>query len=302
MNNADSDPGSGGRAEAKKALKLAIMVAVLAATVPALGGGGGGGGGGRGGRGGMGGFGSDPMAQGGPGGRGSMGGTMGNSGNSGGNMETSSVAGLQAKLRATKEEWKVIGPILERLVADVQILNAASSGNLSTAGGFGATGGGRGGGWGGGNDTFSGPGSTATGNGRGGRGGRGSGPPDVAPMQGSQAVDETPEAPTTNPAPAATTPAARPDAPTSTALAAANLDEAGVGTPSKTITLVQALTDLQSALADSKKTEAQLNEKMAAVRDAREKTKLDLEAARKELLLLLTTDQEATLVAMGVLP
>ena len=40
---------------------------------------------------------------------------------------------------------------------------------------------------------------------------------------------------------------------------------------------------------------------MELVRDAREKTKVDMESAKKELLLLLTMEQQATLMGLGVL-
>jgi hypothetical protein len=124
------------------------------------------------------------------------------------------------------------------------------------------------------------------------------------PMMGAQESNNPPATPTpaaATPVPAAVPAATRPDAPASTTLAATNPDETSAGASSKTITLAQALTDLQTALADSKTTTEQLKEKMEVVRDAREKTKLDMETARKELLLLLTTDQEATLVGMGLL-
>ena len=355
---------------ATKILKAAAMVAALAAAVPALGGGGGGFGGG-----GPGGFQGDPMqggfggAGGGFGGGGGMmgggagggfGGPGGMMGGGPGVMGGTDVAVLQGTLGATNEEWKVIGPILERLVTDVQILDAASSGNLAADGGagFGGPGGGRGGRGGGGNDTFTGPGSTATGDrggpggGRGGRGGGpgggfggmgpgmdggpgGFGPPGMGPdngwaggfapgggvtiaigegpMMGAQVVNVPPTAaPAPAPAaattvPATTAPAAmpaatKPGAPATTTLAATNPEAADAGVSSRTVTLAQALADLQTALADKNTTEDQLKQRLEVVRDAREKTKLDLETARKELLLLLTTDQEAILVGMGYLP
>ena len=43
----------------------------------------------------------------------------------------------------------------------------------------------------------------------------------------------------------------------------------------------------------------QLNEKVAAVRAARKKAREKLEAVQKELLLLITADQEAVLVRLG---
>ena len=57
-----------------------------------------------------------------------------------------------------------------------------------------------------------------------------------------------------------------------------------------------------AVLADKSATEEMIKERIAIVRDAREKTEADVEAARQELLLILTTDQEAVLVAEGYLP
>ena len=63
--------------------------------------------------------------------------------------------------------------------------------------------------------------------------------------------------------------------------------------------LSQALADLQTVLADAKVSPEQLKEKMAAVRLARQKAREKVEAARKDLLELLTLDQEAVLVSLG---
>jgi hypothetical protein len=110
--------------------------------------------------------------------------------------------------------------------------------------------------------------------------------------------------PAANPSPQPATPApATPSSSATTAAAAATTPAVGdSGVSFKTVTLTQAMTDLQAAIADKATTEDQLKEKIAIVRDARDKTKADIESARKELLLILTTDQEATLVSMGLLP
>jgi hypothetical protein len=63
----------------------------------------------------------------------------------------------------------------------------------------------------------------------------------------------------------------------------------------------QALNELQAAIDDPKIAPAQLNEKVTAVRTARKKAREKLEAAQKELLLLITADQEAVLVRLGYL-
>jgi hypothetical protein len=64
---------------------------------------------------------------------------------------------------------------------------------------------------------------------------------------------------------------------------------------------MQALMDLLAATNDPKTTPEQLKEKLAAVRAARQKARADLAAAQKDLLELLTSDQEAVLVDLGVL-
>jgi outer membrane murein-binding lipoprotein Lpp len=65
--------------------------------------------------------------------------------------------------------------------------------------------------------------------------------------------------------------------------------------------VMQKLTELQTTLADPNATLEQLKEKMTAVRSARQKAKAELAAARKDLLQLLTLDQEATLVSLDYL-
>ena len=64
---------------------------------------------------------------------------------------------------------------------------------------------------------------------------------------------------------------------------------------------MQKLMDLRTACADPNMTIEQLKEKTASVREARQKAKAELAAARKDLLELLTLDQEAALVSLGYL-
>jgi len=73
----------------------------------------------------------------------------------------------------------------------------------------------------------------------------------------------------------------------------------GVGMPNATI--MQALMALQTAVTDPNATTEQIREKAAAVRDARQKARADLAAARKDLIQLLTQDQQAMLVLLGYL-
>ena len=58
---------------------------------------------------------------------------------------------------------------------------------------------------------------------------------------------------------------------------------------------------LRTALEDEKTTPAELQAKLTAVREQRKKGAADLAAARENLKKVLTTRQEAVLVAMGVL-
>jgi septal ring factor EnvC (AmiA/AmiB activator) len=62
-----------------------------------------------------------------------------------------------------------------------------------------------------------------------------------------------------------------------------------------------ALAELKSALSNSKTPADQVKEKLAAVRNARQKANADLAAAEKSLRLLLTGDQETVLVSLGYL-
>ena len=63
----------------------------------------------------------------------------------------------------------------------------------------------------------------------------------------------------------------------------------------------QAQADLKTVLNDPKHSAAEVQEKVVAVRKAREKARSDLDAAQKDLLTLLTAEQEAVLVSLGYL-
>jgi Spy/CpxP family protein refolding chaperone len=71
------------------------------------------------------------------------------------------------------------------------------------------------------------------------------------------------------------------------------------GSGTNIISQVQA--DLRAVLADPKHTPAEVQEKITAIRKAREKVRAELEAAQKDLLQLLTAEQAAILVARGYL-
>jgi len=64
---------------------------------------------------------------------------------------------------------------------------------------------------------------------------------------------------------------------------------------------MQAAAELQAVLSDPKATDEQVAQKLAALRALRAKTQAALLDAQKELLELLTPDQEAALVSLGYL-
>jgi hypothetical protein len=63
----------------------------------------------------------------------------------------------------------------------------------------------------------------------------------------------------------------------------------------------QAQAELKAVLNDPKHTATEVKEMVAAVRKARQKARGDLDAAQKDLLQLLTAEQEAVLVSLGYL-
>ncbi len=75
----------------------------------------------------------------------------------------------------------------------------------------------------------------------------------------------------------------------------------GMGGGGGDAAVTKAMADLQTALADSKTKPEQLKEKVAAVRVARRRAKEKLETARKDLIDLLTPEQEAVLISLGYL-
>ena len=65
--------------------------------------------------------------------------------------------------------------------------------------------------------------------------------------------------------------------------------------------ITQAQAELQAVLKDPKHTKKEVEEKVAAVRKARQKARAELEAAHKDLLQMVTSSQEAVLVGLGYL-
>ena len=61
------------------------------------------------------------------------------------------------------------------------------------------------------------------------------------------------------------------------------------------------MNDLQAAIAEKATTPEQIKSKVAAVRAARQKAIAKLETAKKELLELISPEQESVLVGLGYL-
>ncbi len=264
---------------------------------------------------------------------------------------------VKTRIKATDEEWKVIGPKLRKLMT----ARRAAEFTTATAAG-GGMGGGRGGrGPGGGNDSFGGPSNFSGGfggpGGPGGRGGRGpngrggfGGPDDFGPggpggfgpdgfgpggpggRNGPPPNGEPPAAgrregergagvPPAGAANRGATPGnsgragaadQNPGVSNQPMMGGPALGFAGMGGPPPGFggmggagggdaAVTKAMADLQTALVDSKSTPDQLKEKVAAVRLARLKAREKLEVARKDLIDLLTPEQEAVLMTIGYL-
>jgi Spy/CpxP family protein refolding chaperone len=161
----------------------------------------------------------------------------------GGFAQTSRLDDVKKQIGASDEEWKVIGPKLQKVLAARQALTADAQG---AGPGFGVPP------FGGGAPPS---GETRPGEAAGGAGGppAGFGPPPGV----------------------------------------------GFGGPMATNAISQAQAELKTLLNDPKHSAAEVKEKVAAVRKARQKARGDVEAAQKDLLLMLTADQEAMLVSLG---
>ena len=160
------------------------------------------------------------------------------------------IESVKPLIKATDEEWKVIGPKLQAVVTARQAVMtytapAAGRGGFGGAGfpNFGGT------------DSLAGPVADSQGFG-GGRGGRGRGPGGGGPP-------------------------------------------ADFGGGNNVVST--ALAELKTVLAESTSTPEQIKAKVAAVRSARQKAAADLTTAQKNLLRLLTADQEVTLLSLGYL-
>jgi hypothetical protein len=185
-------------------------------------------------------------------------------------------AGLESVkplIKATDEEWKVIGPRLQSVVTARQAVMTYAANTFGQGGPLDF-----------GTDSFNGPSADGPGF-NGGLFGRGGGAPGGAPggADGGRGREGG-----FDPAIFA-------------ALAAG-----GRGGPGGAAAIVNnavgaALAELKATLAEPTSTPEQVKAKLAAVRSARQKAVADLATAQQNLLRLLTADQEATLVSLGYL-
>ncbi|MCY3019675.1 MAG: hypothetical protein NTW87_11685 [Planctomycetota bacterium] len=194
---------------------------------------------------------------------------------------------VKAGIRASDEEWKVIGPKLQKVMLARQAADSAINADNSPAtdakGGVADRERGRERG-GPGNAAFAGPSTKA-----GGDFGPGGGPP---PGFGPGGGPPPGFGPGGGPPPGfgpwgGPPPGFRPG----------GGPPPGFGGPDSAV--AQALATLRTALADPKTTPQELQQKVAEVRAARQRARRDVANAEKDLLELLTGDQEATLVSLG---
>jgi len=201
---------------------------------------------------------------------------------------------VKAQIRASDEEWKVIGPKLRNLIFLKMIVEGGVGGE-----GPGPFGGPPGGGPGGPpGRAFGGPGDPMPGGGPGGpMPGGGPGGPMPGGGPGGPMPGGGPGGPMPGGGPGGPMPGGGPGGP----MPGGGPGGPGFGGPvsGDFILLVQARADLRTALDDPKTSPEALQEKVAVVRQARRKARAALADAGKNLLELLTADQEAVLVALG---
>jgi len=196
------------------------------------------------------------------------------------------VEGVKALIKATDEEWKVIGSKLQAVVAARQtVMTYAPAGAARGGpgvGGFGDFG----------SDSFNGPGAgPGFPGGPGGRGGPPGLPPGFDPASPAGAA-----AGARGVGPAGGRGGFDPAFPGDAANRGGG-PPAGFGGNAVSV----ALDELKTTLADATSSPEQIKAKLTAVRSARAKAAADLAAAQKSLLLLLTPAQEAVLVSLGYL-
>ncbi|HEY7115848.1 MAG TPA: hypothetical protein VH475_04625, partial [Tepidisphaeraceae bacterium] len=80
-----------------------------------------------------------------------------------------------------------------------------------------------------------------------------------------------------------------------------NQDQAQQNNNREQTAVAKAAAELRAAIDDKSTSPEDINKKLAALRDAREKARAELQAAQKELKDVLSARQEAVLVSSGML-
>ena len=229
---------------------------------------------------------------------------MGRGPNMGGGSQAgySALDDVKSQIHATDDEWKVIGPLLQTVVtcrqtADYSLGNQQDNMNSPDMFGGGRGGFGGGGPGGRGGDSFADPGSGG-GGGRGGRGGGGRGGfggGDRGGFGGGGPGNFGPGGPdggvTSTNAPSASENAADANGPRGGGSSGVSANNA----------VAYALAELKITLTATNSPKSEIQEKLAAVQAARQKARSDLNAAKANLRLLLTLQQEAILASLGYL-
>jgi hypothetical protein len=215
---------------------------------------------------------------------------------------------VRSQIHATAEEWKVIGPLLQAVVTCRQTADYSlgdQQDNMNSPGMFGGGRGGFGGGGPGGRggDSFADPGSF--GGGRGGGGGPGGfgggsgpggfgggglggfgrgGPGNFGPggPDGGGAATNAPGA-------------------SGNAAGFNGSGGGGFSGMSANNAVALAMAELKTTLTATNTSKSEIQEKLAAVQEARRKAKTDLDTAKANLRKLLTLQQEAVLASLGYL-
>jgi hypothetical protein len=236
--------------------------------------------------------------------------------------EASGFDKVKTQIHASDEEWKVIGPKLREVMAARRVVEAGLESNPMSGfffgggfdpgrpgadrrppGGFGPPGGGPGFG----RDSFDAPGFGPHPADREAAKPQPAGPAPApggaAPAASGDAPVAKAEHPGTADIPTGGPPAAKAPGAVPGALPGAAPDPLQRGGPPGfgQNPVTRAMTELQSAAADAKTPPEQLQEKIAAVRSAREKARAVLKAAESNVRQLFTPGQEAVLIGLGYL-
>ena len=233
----------------------------------------------------------------------------------------SGLDGVKSQIHATDEEWKVIGPLLQTVITCRQTADYSlgdQQDNMNSPGMFGRGRGGFGGGGPGGRggDSFAdpgsfgggGPGGRGGGGGFGGRGG-GGGPGDFGGGGGPGGFGGGGPGGFGRGGPGNFGPGGPDGEGAATNAPSASGDATGFNGPegggfsgmSANNAVALAMAELKTTLAATNSSKSEIQEKLAAVQEARRKAETDLDTAKGNLRKLLTLQQESVLASLGYL-